>query len=144
MDKELLQRVNKTIKLQLKTLSDIKTGKEIIGLLSTITKREDLKKQVLNGSSMIEKLKNYQLIRDIMLSYKKKFDFNLSKLTEGDDSEIIRLLQVIRELDEEQSFEEIDNTIDVFLNQLEKDLFGKRSEILKLQNEVEFLLLQNA
>ncbi|EAX98917.1 hypothetical protein TVAG_242820 [Trichomonas vaginalis G3] len=86
-----------------KTLSESRSGKEIADLLIRSTNLNEHISEIKIGQTQLDRTFNFQTIRKIMREVGVSFPYDIRKITEGDENEILQLLNAIRKIVDQQS-----------------------------------------
>lgn len=139
-EKELVNWLGNKINKPIKTLDEVKNGRDICYYLILLTGQSGYAKQVTKGSNPSQRATNFKLAKSLYGSeLNLPFPFVIGKLADGDEEELIRLLENLTTLQDENEEQIDDMPLDELLDYLQDDLTHKLSECKEYRNKLDYL-----
>lgn len=133
---EALKWINEETGANFKSISEVRSGKEVADLLIRSTNLNNFIGDIKIGQTQYERQGNFQTIRKIMREVGESFPFIIRNLYEGDEAEITKLLNAVRRIVEQQSGLH-DEVLEYDNIEEEDNEIGEQSDVEELFDEVE-------
>ena len=113
------------------SLQDLADGQEICLFLTLLANPESTSK-ISKGNTQYDFSKNFRLAKTLFGLLGKEFDFEIQKLTQGDEDELLNLLSTLPSLTESEEM-----TLDDLIIRLENDLSQKLQEMKEFRQQMD-------
>ena len=145
---ESLNWINDRTGANFLSLSEARSGKELIDALVKITGLDQYVSNIRAGTTQQERACNFQTIRKILQEVNEGFPFTIKSLAEGNEQELDKLIHVIMNIEEKYNESKLsenaidDDELNTIFEQAEGEIQSRVIQQKKLWEEIEDLALE--
>lgn len=143
-----LQWINNQTGANFLTLSEARSGKELIDALVKITGFSQYISNIRAGTTQQERVANFQTIRKIFQEVGESFPFTIKNLAEGNEQELDELIQTIISIEyrlntsKEDASAVDDDELNYLFDQAEKEIQSRVIQQKRCMEEIEEIALE--